>query len=182
MPTYFSKEKGDVLSVQQKELVQEEQQKTASAKEVDKAEDHQQVLKNDLVEICQSLQKVSIQSSLLARNKERLELDVARKEIKQKKVSAVLTSKPSKELMSEMVDDIWLSIIDLKEDLSVLESKILEPTAKEEQVKEELRKKEKEADENKQALEVLKGKQECFSSALDSQNELFTEDIQQAEN
>ena len=177
----FSKEKDDILSVQQKELVQKEQQKTASSKKMDKAEDRHQVLQNDLVKICQSLQKVSVQSSLLARKKEWLELDMARKEIKQKKISAALTSKPTKELASEMVDNIQLSIIDLREDLLVLESEIAEHTTKEEQVKQELRKKKKEADENKQALEELKERQERFTSALDSQSESFTEDIRQAE-
>ena len=182
LPMYFLKEKVDTLSVQQKELMQKEQQKTASAKEMDKAEDQQEVLENDLVKICQSLQKVSIQSSLLVRKKEQLELDMARKDIKHKKILADLTSKPSKQLMSEMVHDIQLSIIDLREDLLTLELEISEHTAKEKQVKLELKKKEKEALENKQALEKLRESQELFSSALNSQSESFTEDIQLAEN
>ena len=195
-----------MLSVQPEELVQKEQQKIASDKEIDMAEDQQGVSKIDLVEICQHLHNVSRQSSLLAKKKERLKLDMERKEINQEKISNAGTSKPSKELMREMVHDIRLSILDLNEDLSVLESEISEHTAKEEKMKEELIKKEKEADENKQALEDLKEKQkqelskkekeadenkqalvdlkvkqERFSSVLVSQFESIAEDIQQAE-
>ena len=49
-------------------------------------------------------------------------------------------------------------------------------------MKQKLKKKEKEADENKQALEELKERHECFSSTLDFQSESFTEDIRLAEN
>ena len=149
---------------------------------IDDANDQQQALQNDLVQICQSLQEVSIKSSMLTRKKERLELHMARKEIKQKKLSTVLTSKPSKELMSEMVDEVFLSIIDLKEDLLQLQSDILKQTAKEEQLKQELSKKEKEAEESRQAPVELKEKQQRFSSAIDYQREAKAEDVRRAEN
>ena len=77
---------------------------------MDETKDRQQVLKNDLVQICQTLQDVSFKSARLTREKERLEIDMARKQIKQNKISAALTSKPSKELVSEMVSEIRLSI------------------------------------------------------------------------
>ena len=162
--------------------MQKEQQKTASSKEMNEAKDQQQVLKNELVQICQSLQEVSSKSAMLTREKQRLEIDTERKKIKQKKILAALTSKPSKEMVSEMVDEVHLSILDLKEDLQHLESEISKQKAKEEQVKQELAKKEKEADDNRQALEELKKKQELFSSKLDSQKETLAEDVQQAEN
>ena len=149
--------------------MQKEQQKTASSKEMNEAKDQQQVLKNELVQICQSLQEVSDKSAMLTRKKQRLEIDTERKKIKQKKILAASTSKPSKELVSEMVDEVHLSILDLKEDLQHLESEISKQRAKEEEVKQELAKKEKEADDNRQSLEQLKKKQELFSSTLDSQ-------------
>ena len=80
--------------------------------------------------------------------------------------------------MSEMVDEIRLSLIDLKEDLLFLESEISEHTAKEEKVKLELSKKKNEAEENKQALEELKEKQVLFSSVMDSQSVFLAEYIQ----
>ena len=170
------------MSTLQKELFQKEQQKTASRMKIDDANDQQLALQNDLAQICQSLHEVSIKSSMLTRKKERLELHMARKEIKQKKISTVLTSKPSKELVSEMVDEVSLSIIDLKEDLLQIQSDILKQTAKEEQLKQELSKKEKEAEESRQALVELKVKQERFSSAIDYQREAIAEDVRQAEN
>ena len=118
---------------------------------MDEAKDQQQVLKDDLVKVCQSLQEVSIKSVMLVRKKELLKVGTARKEIKQKKISAALTSKPSLELVSEMVNDIRFSILDLKEDLVHLESEISENREKEEHMKQELVRKEEEADENKQA-------------------------------
>ena len=162
--------------------MQKEQEKRASSKEVDEAEDHQQVIKSNLVKICQSLRKVSATTAMLARRKERLELSTARMEIRQKRISTALTSKPSKDLVLEMVDEVHLTIIDLREDLQHLETEILEQTAKEEQMKQKLSKKEKEADKNRQALEDLKEKQALFSSALDFQNDSFAEGIRQAEN
>ena len=165
-----------------KELEQKERQKSALSKEVDEAEDHQEVLKNDLVKICQSLQKVSTTAAMLARRKERLELSIARMEIKQKRISAALASKPSKEHVSEMVDEVHLTIIDLKEDLHHVETDISDQTAKEEHVKQKLSKKEKEADENRQALEDLKEKLVLFSSALNFQSDSFAEGIRHAEN
>ena len=161
--------------------MQKEQQKTASNKEIDEAKDQQQVLKNELVQICQSLKEVTDKSALLTRKKERLKIDLERNEIKQKKILAASTSKPSKELMSEMVDEVCLSIIDLKEDLKHLDSEISIQKEKEERVKQELAKKEKEAEENWQALEDLKEKQQLFSSELDSQQETLAEDVRQAE-
>ena len=163
-------------------MLQKEQQKASASKEIKGAKYHQQVLKNELVQICQSLKQVTDQSALLARKKERLKIDVERKEIKQKKILAALTSKPSKELISEMVDEVRLSILDLKEDLQHLDSEISIQRAKEEQVKQELSKKEKEAEENHQALEDLREKQQLFSSELDSKQETLAEDVQQAEN
>ena len=162
--------------------MQKEQQKIASINEMNEAKEQQQVLKNDLVQICQSLQEVLMKSTNLTRKKEHLELDLAQKELKKEKFSAALTSKPSKELVSEMVHEVRVSIIDLKKDLLHLESNISEQAKKEEQVKQELSKKEKEADENRKALEELKEKQARFSSALDSQKKALTEDVQQAEN
>ena len=149
---------------------------------MDEAEDHQQVLKNDLVKICQSLQKVSTTTAMLTRRKGRLELNTARMEIKQKRISTALTSKPSKELVSEMVDEVHLTILDLKEDILHLESEISEQTAKEEEMKQKLSKKEKEADQNRQVPEDLKEKQVLFSSTLDFQSDSFAEDTPQAEN
>ena len=163
-------------------MARKEQQKSASSKEVDAAEYHQQVLKNDLVKICQTLQKVSTTTAMLTREKGQLQLNTAQMEIKQKRISAALTSKPSKELVSEMVDEVHLTIIDLKEDLQHLETEMSEQTAKEEQVKQKLSQKEKEADENIQALENLKAKQALFSSALDFHSDTLTEVIHQAEN
>ena len=136
--------------------MQKEQQKAASSKEMDGAKDQQQVLKNELVQIYQSLKEVTDKSSLLARKKQRLKIDLERKEIRQKKILAASNSKPSKELMSEMVDEVRLLILDLKEDLQHLDSEISIQRAKHEHVKQELAKKEKEAKENQQALEELK--------------------------
>ena len=149
---------------------------------MDEAKDRQKVLKKDLVQICQALQEVSTTTATLTRQKERLKLHTDRKEMKQKKLLAALSSKPSKEFVSEMIYEVHLSIIDLKEDLLNLETEISEQTAKEEQVKQKLSKKEEEADKNRQALEELKEKQALFSSALDSQRETLAEDVYQAEN
>ena len=179
---FFLKEKNLDLSAQQKELLQKEEQKTTSSMEMDVAEDRQEGLKKDLVQICQSLQEVSITTAMLTRQKEELKLHMERKEIKRKKILDALTSKPSKELVTEMVDEVQLTIIDLKEDLLHLETEISEQTAKEEKVKQKLGKTEKEADENRQALEELKEKQALFSSALDFQREMVAEDVRQAEN
>ena len=170
------------LSEQRKKLLQKEEQKTVSGKEINEAVEQQQVLENDLLQICQSLQEVSMKTSKLTRKKERLELDMARQELKKKKLSAALTSKPSKELVTEMVYEVHSSIIDLKEDLRHLESEISSQIAKEEQMKQELFKNKKEADENRQALEELKEKHKHFSSALDSQRKILAEDVQRAEN
>ena len=178
---FFTKEKDYSLSAQQKELLQKEQQKTASNKEIAEAKEQQQVLKNELVQICQSLKEVSDQSALLTRKQERLKIDLEWKEIKQKKILAASTSKPSKELLSEMVNEVSLLILDLKEDLQHLDSEISIQKAKQERVKQELAKKEKEAEENQQALEDLKEKQQLFSSELDSQQETLAEDVWQAE-
>ena len=156
------------MSEQQKELLQNEQQKTASSKEMDDAKEQQQVLKNDLGQICQSLQEVLMKSTKLTRKKQRLELELARKELKKQRISAAVSSNPSKELVSEMVHEVKVSIIDMKEDLLRLESEISEQAEKEEQVKQVVCKKEMEADENRQALEELKEKQAHFSSDLDS--------------
>ena len=124
--------------MQQKELFLKEQQKTASSKELDKANNQLQVLKNELVKVSQSLKEVADKSALLARKKERLKIDVERKEIKKKKILSALASKPSKELMSEIVVEVRLSILDLKEDLQHLDSEISIKREKEEQVKQEL--------------------------------------------
>ena len=99
----YPKEKDSFLSEEQKKLLQKEQQKTDSSKEMNEAKEQQQVLENDLREIYQFLQEVLMKSTKLTRKKERLELDLARKELKEKKISAALTSKPSEELVSEMV-------------------------------------------------------------------------------
>ena len=176
------KEKDSVLFEQHKQLLQKEKQFTASSKEMDEAKEQEHVLKNDLVQICEALQEVSSKSAMLTRKKEKLEANVARIEIKKRKISAALTSKPSKELVSEMIDELRLSIIDLKEDLQHLESEIAEQATREEQVKQELVKKEEEAKENRKTLEELKKKLSHFSSALDSQKQTFAEDIRQAEN
>ena len=170
-----------MLSEQQKELLQKEQQKAVSSKEMNEAKEQQHILESGLVEIWQLVQEVSMKSTILTRKKKILEIDLARKELKKEKISK-LTSKRSKKLPSEMMYEVRLSIMDLKEDLEHLESKISEQSAKEEQVKQELRKKEKEADENRQAHEELKKKQALFTSELDSQKETLAEDVHQAEN
>ena len=181
-PYFILKERDFALSAQQKELLQKEQQKAASSMEMDEANNQQQVLKNELVQICQSLQEVSDKFTTLTRKKERSQIYIERKEIKQEKILAALTSKPSKELVSEMVYDVRMSILDLKEDLQHLDLEISQQRAKEERVKQELATKEKEADENSQALEDLKEKQRLFTSELDSQKETLAEDVRQAEN
>ena len=179
---YYLKEKDYALFKQQKQLLQEEQQKTASSKEMDKAKARQQVLKDDMVQIFLSLQEASMKSAMLMRKKERLELDMAWKEIKHDKISSALILKPCKELVSEMADELHLSTIHLKEDLLHLESEIAEQAAKQERMKQQLCKKEKEVDENRQALEELKEKQDLFSSALNSHKQTLAKDVQLAEN
>ena len=84
--------------------------------------------------------------------------------------------------LNESFQQLTKKYDDLTDDLLVLKSEIPEQAVEKQKVKEELSKKEKEADKNREALEKLKEKQALFSSALDFQRELFVEDIQQAEN
>ena len=66
----YPKEKDFVLSEQQKELLEKEQQKSATSKKLNEVKEQQQILKNDLIQICQSLQEVSIKSAMLTSKKE----------------------------------------------------------------------------------------------------------------
>ena len=77
--------------------MQEEQKKMASNRDVNQAEDQQQVLKKDLLKICETLLEVTTKSALLAKKKDRLQLDLERKEIKKEKALAALTSKGIKQ-------------------------------------------------------------------------------------
>ena len=162
-------------------MEQRELQKTKTWKEASQAEDRHEVVKNELMKASQSLEEVKIQTSELTRKKERLETEFAREQLKQERFLVHVNSMTSEQLVSEVIANIQFSIFDLKDDIAVLESEIKQQGTKEETLKQELAVKEKEADDNKKALDELKNQQLLFRSTLDVKRKLFEEDIQWAE-
>ena len=72
--------------MQQKDLELKEQEKISSAKALDEAEEQREVLKNDLLKVCETLQEVSTKSTRLAKKKKRFEIILAKNDLKQKRI------------------------------------------------------------------------------------------------
>ena len=124
----------------------------------------------------ETLQQVTERSAKLVREKEQLEQEMAQKQGLQERLETRRSSVTDTEVQgmaSEMIANIQNSINRDIQRIALLNSEIAEQQAKEEQLKQQIVVKEKEANENKQAVEVLKEKHSVLCFTLDAEQTVF---------
>ena len=157
------------LHEQQRSLQQKEQQLLQTAKRVDQAENQHKLLKVKLSELKTSSEHVAMEAAELVEKRKELEIELS---VKKESKERLLAQKPfvtNTKLSLQMIDEVQASIDDIEKHIVQLKMRIEEQNVKEERLKEDIAKKQKEMVEIDRSLPASKRKYSLLRSKLNAE-------------
>ena len=141
--------------------------------QVDQAENQHKLLKAKLSELQTSSQCVAMKTVELVKKREELEIELSMKKERKERLLAQKPFMTDTELLLQLMEEVQASIDDTEKLIAQLKMRIEEQNAKEEKLKEDIAKKEKEVEECDQSLQALKNKYSLLRSKLNAARMVF---------
>ena len=162
-----------LLQRQQNSLEQKEQLLTETGKRIDQAESQHKLLEVKLSELQNSSQLVAMEAAQLVKTREELEIELAAKKERKERLLAQKPFMTDTELFLQMMNEAQASIDEIKKQIALLQLKIKEQNAKEESLKEDITKKQKELENSDRYLQASRKKCSLLQSKLKAERMEF---------
>ena len=162
-----------MLQKEQRSLEEREQQLTDAENRVSQTEDQLKLLKEKLSQLELSSQSAALKTAELLKSKDELEIELA---IKEERKERLLSQKPymtDLELALQMIDEVQLSIEDIMKQIALLKMKIEAQNIKQNGLKEETAKKQKEVDSSERVLQASRKTYSLLRSKLNAERIVF---------
>ena len=162
-----------ILQEQQGSLEQKEQWLTEAEKQVDESENQHKLLEEKLSELQNSSQHVAMEAAELLKTSEEFMIELEMKKTRKHRLLAQKPFMTDTELFMQISDEVQATIDEIEKQIALLQKKIKEQNAKEETLKEDITKKQKEVEDSNQHLQKSRKKCSLLRSKLKAERMEF---------